>query len=344
MDNFIKLSKTEYKNLFDKVLFKTFFHGIEWQDFLEKEFKWLKFEHYLYKDELLLTFARFKVLGKEKSISLPFCEYGGPLPLKKNINFQDFNKEVLEEFKNIKIKFHPAILRFLKVEFSEVEPPKNIGGSTSVASVASAVSTHWIENLNRTTEQDLFASFRKTLRHSIRNAEEKKLEIKKCSNLKELKQFYKLYSANLKRKKTVPYPFSIFKFLFDSPDAEILLAIYKNKIIAGDLFVHYDKFVHYFFSASDYKYRNLGPSYLILWKKLKSLCGQDKIFDLGAAPKNSELEIFKKGWRGKEYPILQIGIKRSEESLRSSKLRNIWGLLPGFIIRKFSPFLIKYRL
>ena len=108
--------------------------------------------------------------------------------------------------------------------------------------------------------------------------------------------------------------------------------------------MHYDKFVHYFLSASDYKYKKLGANYLILWNKIKGLIGKDVVFDFGAAPKNSALETFKRGWRGKEHPILQMGIKRSEESLRSSKLRNIYGLLPVFVIKKLSSYLIKYRI
>jgi len=320
MSNFQKIeNKAELQKLLDKTLFKTFFHSLEWQEFLENEFKWLNFEHYLYKNQALLSFGR---IG-DKLISLPFCEYGGPIPIKENFNIEQFEKDVLEEFENIKIKFHPKI-----------KP----GNSDS------EVSTHWVEDLKSLNAEELFASFRKTLRHSIKNAENQGLEIKKCLDLNELEQFYDFYLINLKRKKTIPYPINIFKFLFNCPNVEILLAFYRGKIIAGDLFVDYDKFAHYLFSAADYKYRNSGPSYLILWKKLKSLCGQDKIFDLGAAPRGSELEIFKKGWRGKEYPILQIGIKRSEEGLRSSKLRNIWGLLPNFIIKKLSPFLIKYRL
>ena len=44
MRNFQKIeNKEEVRNLLDKVLFKTFFHKLEWQEFLEKEFKWLKF-------------------------------------------------------------------------------------------------------------------------------------------------------------------------------------------------------------------------------------------------------------------------------------------------------------
>jgi len=320
MKSFQKINKKEVEEYLNKALFKTFFHSLEWQNFLEKEFKWLKFEHYLYRDDFLITFSRVKSCpstGRDKLISLPFCEYGGPLPLKKGIDF-----EPLKEFKNFKIKFHPAV---------------KIGRSDS------SINTHWIELKNK-SEQDLLNSFRKTLRHSIRDAQKNNLEIKKCSNKKELKTFYNLYAINLKRKKTVPYPFSVIEFLYNNSNSELLIAVYKGRIIAGDLFLHYGKFVHYFLSASDYKYKRLGANYLLLWKKIKSLIGKDIIFDFGAAPQGSKLEVFKRGWGGTEKPIYQIGIKRTEENLRSSKLRNVYGLLPVSIIKKLSPYLIKYRL
>lgn len=317
MKNFQKINKKQYKELFKKAEFKTFFHNPEWHEFLEKEFKWLKFEYYLYKNKIIFPLAR---VGK-KLISLPFCEYGGPLPLRQGVDFEEFKEDALEEFENIKIKFHPKVLT----------------GENDV-------STYWIDLKNK-SEQELLSSFRKTLRHSIRNAQDRGLEVRKCSSLDELKQFYGLCVVNMKRRKTVPYPFSVVKFLYNSPNTELRLAFYEGKVVAGDLFLNYGGFfVHYFLGAADYRYLNLGVNYFILWDKIKSLIGQDVIFDLGAAPKGSALETFKRGWRGKRYPILQIGIKRSEERLRSSKLRNIWGLLPSFLIKKISPYLIKYRI
>lgn len=320
MKNFVKINKEEAADFYNKVPFKTFFHNPDWQEFLEKEFKWLKFEHYSYKDEILLSFAKVD----DKLISLPFCEYGGPLPIKQNIGWEDFNKDVLKEFQNIKIKFHPLVL----------------AGDANCD-----VLTHFIDSLDKKNEKELWDSFRKTLRHSIRNAQENNLEIKKCSNAKELKKFYDLYVSTLKRKLTVPYPFAIIEHLFKQKDTEILLAFHKNKIIGGDLFLHYNGIIHYFLSVSDYKYRNLGVSYLILWEKIKKSLGRDyKIFDFGASPRGSNLEIFKRGWEGKEYPILQLGIQRSQENLRSSRLRKFWSLLPNFVVKKLSPYLIKYRI
>ncbi len=331
MKNFIQISKKEYRNFFEKSLFKTFFHNPEWHDFLEKGFKWLKFEYYFYKDEAILPFGGFKVFGREKLVSLPFCEYGGPLLMRDGLSFEEFKNDAVSEFgERIKIRFHPEMLKYFKIPSPEFQ--------------TAGIYTNLIENLKATDLNQLLDSFRKTLRHEIRNAENKNLKIKRCENEKELKQFYNLYLVNLKRKRTVPYPFSIFEFLYNNLNAEILLAIFKDKIIGGSLFLNYDRFVHYFLSATDYGHREYGVAHLLLWEKIKNLVGGDKIFDLGATPKNSSLYTFKRGWGGKEYPILQIGIKKSSENLRSSKLKIIWSLLPDFLIKKLAPKLIKYRL
>src|SRR3989338_9048203 len=101
---FIKITdKNEWQVLLDKVLFKTFFHFLEWEEFLEKSFKCLKFERYVYNEECLLSLAR--VGGK--LISHPFCEYGGPLPLTEKIDGEFFRRDLFSEFKGcIRISFH----------------------------------------------------------------------------------------------------------------------------------------------------------------------------------------------------------------------------------------------
>jgi hypothetical protein len=338
MNNFRKIDKQEYEELFRQTPFKTFFHEVEFHEFLERRFKWIKYEYYIY-NESLFPIAR---IGN-KLISLPFCEYGGPLPLKENIDLDEFNRDALNEFKNIKIKFHPYI--------SNASSTSGISNISNISNI-SDISTHWIENLKGISEQELWDALRKTLRHEIKKAQEYGLKIRRCENLKELKQFYNLYVANLRRKRTIPYPWGVIQFLYKNPSSELLLAFYRGKIIAGDMFLHYGSprfgeaggFVHYFLSASDYEYRNFGAAHLILWEKIKSLIGKDVIFDLGATPKNSSLNVFKAGWGGREYPILQIGIKRNAENLRSSKLRNIWGLLPNWLIKILASKLIKFRL
>lgn len=322
MGNFQRLNKPEFRALLDKTLFKTFFHSVEWHEFLENEFKWLKFEYYSYKNEALLVFGR---IGK-KLISLPFCEYGGPLLLKSGFNWRSFEEDVLSEFgKNIKIKVHPY--------------------SPDIPTVETALSSYFLSGLKNTSEQEIWGLIRKTLRHEIKHAQQQNIEIRPSKDLKEVRKFYDLYVANLRRKKTISYPWHLVQFLCQNASSELLLAFYKGKIVGGALFLQYNRISHYFLSATDHKYRNLGIAHLLIWEKIKSLINKDIVLDLGASPRGSKLEIFKQGWSNAEYPIYQIGIKRAEESFRSSKLiRFIWGLLPNFIIKKLSSYLIKYRL
>src|SRR3990167_2584098 len=98
MENkFIKITdKNKWRDLLEKVLFKTFFHYIEWEEYLEPQFKWLKFERYIYEDKALLSMAR----AGNKLISHPFCEYGGPLPLVEKIDGEKFKQDLFSEFKN----------------------------------------------------------------------------------------------------------------------------------------------------------------------------------------------------------------------------------------------------
>ena len=91
-------NKSQWRSLLNRALFKTFFHTSEWEDFLEKEFSWIKFERYIWKDELLLSVARCKLFGKEKIVSHPFCEYGGPLPLVESVEYASFEQDFVKKF------------------------------------------------------------------------------------------------------------------------------------------------------------------------------------------------------------------------------------------------------
>lgn len=339
MKNFQKIeSKKELQGLLDKALFKTFFHKLEWQEFLEKEFKWLKFEHYLYKDRALLSFGK---IGK-KLISLPFCEYGGPLPLKKGIDFKEFNKDVLKKFDNIKIKFHPQILKFSKVGL-----PKSlkIKGSTC---------TYWIDNLDKLNEDALFSSFRLSTKQRIRKGSKENLLISKCESRKNLKDFYDIYVKTMKKNRTVCFPIKIFEFLWQkSLETEIvdfLIVKHQGKIVSGIVILFYSNIAHYYLSAMDQKYvkeNKLNPMYFVLWEEIKKIANSRKanVFDFGGTKTGSSLEEFKRGWTTKKYPIWTIESgQMAQERLRESKLRDVWGLLPNFLVKIISPYIIKYRL
>ncbi len=331
MNNFQRIeNKEKWLELFNKVLFKTFFHSLEWEEFLEKQFKWLKFEHYLYKDEAILSLARYNFLGKEKLISHPFCEYGGPLPLIEKIDAKEFEQNLCSEFQTpFKINLHPWILNYfedLKTENTE-----------------SWRNTYWIENLSKLKKEEFLASFRYNTRRSIKKAEEQNFSFEECHSDKSLKEFYDLYIKTVKRHENIPFPYSFFEFFWKS--SKIFFIKANGKIATGSIFLFYKPFIHYFISAADYNFRKLDVNHLLLWYVIKNYIGKDYDFlDLGATKKGSSLEIFKRGWRGKKLPIHELSSQLSRNKLRDSKLRSILGFLPPFLIKKLSPYLLKYKL
>lgn len=317
MNYFQKIeNKKEWQELLNRVLFKTFFHQLDWEDFLEKEFQWLKFERYIYQDLALLSLAKVK----QKLISHPFCEYGGPLPLAEKIDFQKFQKDLFLEFKEpIKISFHPKLLNYFQ------NGPRTVLGSSGRV-------TYLLEGAS---------ILRKTTRHEIEKTQKQNLRIEKCQKEKDLKDLYNLFVKSAKKHRVPVYPFSFLHYFWRSSDSEIILAKFQNRVIAGSVFLFYDKFIHYFQNAVDDKYKSLGANYLILWNQIQNK--GNLIFDLGGTRAGSSLEIFKSGWGGEKYPICEL-TNFPENKLRESKFRTIFGLLPCFLIKKLSPYLLKYKL
>jgi len=322
--------KEKWQELLSKALFKTFFHTLEWEEFLEKELGWLRFDRYLYKDELLLSLAKYKVLGKEKLISHPFCEYGGPLPLVEKIDGEKFKQDLFLEFESpLEINLHPWMLNYLK--------------DFKLEKAESWRSTYWIKDFSKLRKEKLLASFRYDVRHSIKRAQKQGFSFEECQSDTNLKEFYSLYVKIIKRHKNIPLPYSFFEFFWKF--SKIFFLKSNKKIITGSIFLFYRPFIHYFITASDDNFRKLGINHLLLWRVIEKYAGKHYDFlDLGATKEGSKLEIFKRGWRGKKIPIYELSGQLSKSRLRDSGLRNVLGLLPLFLTEKISPCLLKYKL
>lgn len=318
--------KNKWQNLLNRVLFKTFFHFWDWEEFLESQFKWLKFERYIWENRALLSMAR---VGN-RLISHPFCEYGGPLPLIEKIDGRVFQKDVLEEFKTpFKISFHPQLLNYFKgMEFPENQRE-----------------TFLFENLHIQNTDWFWEKMDRNRHRAIKTAESQGFEIKKCQNLKELKELYNFYIKNLKEHKALVYPFSFFRFFFQNPQAEILLVERRKELVGGNIFLLYDKILHSFLCGFDGRYKNFGAHSLILWEQIKRAKEKNcQIFDFGATRKDSTIRDFKERWGAKAYPIFELSNYSGQSRLRESKLRNIYALLPTFLMKKLSPHLLRYKL
>jgi len=319
MNNFQKITNEEqWQGLLKTVKFKTFFHSFGWESFLEKEYKWLKFSRYIYKNKALLSLAVYK----SKLVSHPFCEYGGLLPLEKGLNRKVFASDFKKQFKQgFKIKFHPVVF--------EAE--------------SSRIVSYWIEGFNKKTVNDLWAGFRKTTKQEIKKAQKQNISVGECKSQKDLKAFYSLYLQKAKDHKIPAYPKSFFEFFFNSKQAEIVLAKQKGKVIAGSVFLFYNKFLHYFINAS--KKQHYGANHLILHETMQKYIGKDfEVFDFGGTKKASSLCVFKKGFGTVEKPIYIFSNQKRKKAQELGFLRKAWGLLPKTAIKVLSPYFLQYKL
>lgn len=314
---FLKVeSKSQWRSLSDKALFKTFFHSSDWEDFLEKEFFWMEFERYVWKDEFLLSIARCRLFGKEKLASHPFCEYGGPMPLREGADYYEFEKDFAKEFGcSARMRFHP----YVKTGFR------------------GNLATFWIENYSKKSADDLWKGLRKTLRQEIKGGDGQGMYVEDCRSKEDLAQFYEIYLGAVRRHKNIPLLFSFFEFFQAHEFAKIFLAKRFGKVVGGSVFLFYQPFIHYFINASDQKFRSMRIGHKILWHVMKKYAGHEyDYFDLGGTRRGSVLEVFKRGWGAKEYPIFGIGNNSDKGGV--SSLRNILGLVPSALMKRAAPF------
>jgi len=326
---FLKIDdKIKWRDLLGKVLFKTFFHSLEWEEFLEKNFKWLKFERYNYQNRALLSFAK----ARGKLVSHPFCEYGGPLPLVEKVDGERFRQDLFEQFKTpFKISFHPQLLPY----FEGIEFPENQRETFFFEDIAQKSASELWQTLDRNRQR----SIKTAMSQNFRRTEE-------CKDLKNLKRLYTLYVKNLKRHKALVYPFSFFKFFLQNPKVRIsLLKTQKGDLIGGNIFVLYNKITHSFLCGFDEKYKNFGVHSLVLWQEIERSkeTGCEK-FDFGATKKDSSIRDFKDRWGVKVYPIFELKNYSGESKLKDSFLRDVWSYLPVSLIKVLSPYFIKYKL
>jgi len=327
-------NKSQWQSLLDKALFKTFFHSLQWEELLENNFSWLKFERYVWQDELLISFARAKLLGKEKIVSHPFCEYGGPLPLKQVVDVSAFEKDFVDQFgERAKIKFHPHVFQILSKQ--PANPPEN--------NTARLV-TFFVEDFSKKSPDTLWSGFRKTLRQEIKKSDSSTILVGECESIKDLKQFYSLYVQTAKRHNNIPLPLWVFNFFYEHQiESVIYIAKNNGKVIGGSVFLLYKPFIHYFINASDYKYRNLNIGHKILWHVMqKYVSGEYDYFDLGGTRLGSPLETFKRGWGAEAQPIYELGGKGDRES--SGWKRNMWGMLPASVIKFLAPYALYFKI
>lgn len=165
----------------------------------------------------------------------------------------------------------------------------------------------WVLPLDQ-SEDETLRNMRKTTRYLIRRGEKEGVVVTRAENQGDAKTFARLYHKTAHKHGFLPHRGIVEEFeLFKKENiAELFLAKYKKKTVAGALIVFYGDSAIYHHGASDPKYDHVSPSYLLQWEAIREAKRRGKkLYNFwGIAPENKPnhpwagLTLFKKGFGG----------------------------------------------
>jgi len=256
---------------------------------------------------------------------LPFGRSYFYIPHGPIIAEEDKKREAMQEIIN-KIK---ELAPKEKASFLFMEPTQNFDDIPFLNKSQKHIQTETTIVLDISkSKKELLGQMKSKTRYNIKLSRRRGVEINVSKNLEDVGEFLRLAKPTSERDEFKLHPDNYYRdmmrILSGDDITELLLAKYKNKIIAAIIVIYYGDTATYLHGASDYNYRNLMATHLLQWKAIKRARKKGcKNYDFwGVAPtsdpehKWAGFSRFKKGFAPKnkvikypgpyEYPINSI--------------------------------------
>ncbi len=167
------------------------------------------------------------------------------------------------------------------------------------------------------------------LKRNLKLAEKSGVTVREAQNEDDLKKFYRLTVITRMRLKFLPWPYRFFQVIHRHivmpGHGFLLLAELNDKLIAGSMYFRFRDTVTLKFNASDKKYSQFRPNYLLTWKAMEDACKNGyKNFDFGISNyDNLGLVAFKRQWGSEEttFPYYYYLATRGISSLPQTTLQ-----------------------
>lgn len=281
-----------------------FYHTSIWKEILEKSFPHIKANNLLLTQKqdntieaaLSLYVVKSNLIGN-RLVSIPFGTLCDPL-VKTKKQF----KLLLDRVFELKKQSNCNRIELKIFRSSEIATDERLNLKC----------THKHHYLNLTDDfEKIIKTFKRTVRQSVRKAEDSKLEVFNGKTEADLRAFYNLYLKTRKRNFVPSQPYKFFKNLWKVADnnkfLSLLLAKKRDCIIGGGILIKYKDRTTLEFLASDTDFLHLRPNHLLAWVAIKNAKEEGyKIFDFGrTAPEDNGLMRFKKYWGTTIVDLLQ---------------------------------------
>lgn len=157
-----------------------------------------------------------------------------------------------------------------------------------------------------------------------------------------LRDFYQVYTVNMKRLGSPHLALSFFEEIFRSWNDSIAYGIvlyHHNKPVGGAINLGYGSFVENNWFATDYDYHSLYPSYLLNWLLIEeAIRNSFSVYSFGRSTEGSGVHKYKKQWGTYDVPLVwSYPDSYSENSRSIPDLRKLWRILPSFVTNYLGP-------
>lgn len=286
----------------------------EWENMISDVFPYVTFQHVLYKEKWGLRLASIA----DRVTTTPFSDGGDVVALgAEKLALEELSRDLAEYYSSYRVQVNGYL-----------------------APISGDVNTDLVDYIVDLEEGDiLLSSFRSTLRHVLERDSD--LHFSPIESKEEMKQVYRIYLSMMKSVRNLALPFSAFKYLKGSHD--VFVARKGGRILSFAIFMTTRKNTSYYLSGATQEGKELdAPSHLLFYCMSHYYnLGMEKMY-LGGTRKDTGLDIFKRGWRGKAVPVYTVSDSEVHDDTRTSPLRSLWSLVPTPLTPHLSKVIGKY--
>jgi FemAB-related protein (PEP-CTERM system-associated) len=329
------------------------YHLWEWGDVLQRTYNLRRWCLAVKEDQhivgVLPIFCIRGLFFADKLVSLPFCEYGGPL-LTDHLDQSMAENVLMVLMKNVN-----ALAEKLKVGYVEFRHPQTSFSNFFSSSGFRVLQRYVTFRLDLTAgESRIWESFDGLAKHRTRARLERAIrigtEVKEVDN-DSLTHYYALYLRTQKRHGSPPHSYAFFKNLYDGFKAKGLLRMFlatsEGKPIAGITVFCFNGILYCWNNVLDRNYARWHPTDFLLWHVIRwGVKNKFRIIDLGRTrPEDAGVYYFKSRWGGQkisleDYVFLYRNAEIPDPLQRKYVfLSRLWSLLPQSLACKVGPYL-----
>lgn len=166
--------------------------------------------------------------------------------------------------------------------------------------------------------------------------------------------FYRVLSVNYRDLGTPLHSKAFFRKVLKefNKSSGIIVAKYKEKVIAAMLYIHFKNVFSDPWASSLREYNKLCPNNILYWEAIKYACKNGfEYFDFGRSTIDQGTLMFKKQWGAEQiqlyyqYSLNKANTISKTNAVHNNKYQlaiNIWKKLPLIITNSIGPLLVRY--